>query len=64
MDAQLSIDDGERIDTLLGVNLLGTSGVLEGHNLGIDLRVPLWQDLNGYQLETDWVLTVGWRRAF
>ena len=54
---------GERIDTLFGVNLLGTSGALEGHNLGIDVRLPLWQNLNGYQLETDWTLTVGWRKA-
>jgi hypothetical protein len=55
---------GERLDYLLGVNLLGTSGILKGHNLGIDIRLPLWQDLNGYQLETDWVLSVGWRKAF
>lgn len=54
----------ERLDGLFGINLLGTSGALKGHNLSIDIRLPLWQDLNGYQLETDWVLAIGWRKAF
>ncbi|MGZ0707755.1 transporter [Coraliomargarita sp. W4R53] len=55
---------GERIDILLGVNLLKPSGLLAGHRLSLDLRLPLWQDLNGYQLETDSVLTLGWSKAF
>lgn len=55
---------GEQIDYLLGVSLLGTSATLKGHSLGIDIRLPLWQDLNGDQLETDWTLTVGWHKAF
>ncbi|MGB1127168.1 MAG: transporter [Opitutales bacterium] len=55
---------GERIDVILGVNLLGTSGRREGHRIAADVRAPLWQDLNGYQLETDWVLTLGWQKSF
>ncbi|MFU8848963.1 MAG: transporter [Opitutales bacterium] len=55
---------GERIDLLLGANLLKPGGFLEGHRLSIDLRLPLWQDLNGYQLETDSVITLGWQKAF
>jgi hypothetical protein len=55
---------GERLALLLGVNLLGTSGIANGHNLSVDIRLPLWQDLNGYQLETDWILSIGWRKAF
>ena len=55
---------GERIDVILGVNLLGTSGLVEGHRIAADIRAPLWQDLNGYQLETDWVFTVGWQKSF
>jgi hypothetical protein len=55
---------GERIDFLLGLNLLGTSGALKGHGLSADIRLPVWQDLNGYQLETDWTLSIGWRKAF
>ena len=55
---------GERLDIILGVNLLRPSGWLEGHRLSVDLRLPLWQDLNGYQLETDSVLSIGWQKAF
>ncbi|MDQ8208488.1 transporter [Coraliomargarita sp. SDUM461003] len=55
---------GERIDVLLGINLLKPSGRFAGHRLSLDLRLPLWQDLNGYQLETDSTLTLGWSKAF
>ncbi|NBB79686.1 MAG: transporter [Verrucomicrobia bacterium] len=55
---------GDRIDLILGINLLGQNGALTGHRLAVDLRLPLWQDLNGYQLETDSVLTLGWQKAF
>lgn len=55
---------GERIDFIAGVNLLTPSGALKGHRLALDLRLPLWQDLNGYQLETDSVITIGWQKAF
>ncbi|MGZ0656895.1 transporter [Coraliomargarita sp. W4R72] len=55
---------GERIDIILGMNLLKPSGALAGHRLSLDVRLPLWQDLNGYQLETDSVLTLGWNMVF
>ena len=55
---------GERLDLILGINLLAPDGPLAGHRLALDLRLPLWQDLNGYQLETDTTLTIGWQKAF
>ena len=55
---------GERIDVIFGINLLKPTGFLKGHRLSLDLHVPLWQDLSGYQLETDSVLTLGWQKAF
>ena len=55
---------GERIDLILGINLLKPTGCLEGHRLSFDLRLPLWRDLNGYQLESDFALTFGWQKAF
>jgi hypothetical protein len=55
---------GERLDVIFGVSLLKPTGWLEGHRLALDLRLPLWQDLNGYQLETDSVLAIGWQKAF
>ena len=55
---------GERIDVIFGINLLKATGFLKGHRLAFDLRLPLWRDLNGYQLESDSVLTLGWQKAF
>jgi hypothetical protein len=55
---------GERIDLILGINLLKPTGYLEGHRLSFDLRLPIWRDLNGYQLESDYALTFGWQKAF
>ena len=55
---------GERIDASIGADYTFHSGWLKGHRLAIDARLPLHQDLNGYQLETDLVLTVGWQMAF
>jgi hypothetical protein len=55
---------GESIDVLLGINLVKPGGFLQGHRFSLNVRLPLWQDLNGYQLETDSTITVGWSKAF
>ncbi|MEM0967433.1 MAG: transporter [Verrucomicrobiota bacterium] len=55
---------GEVLDAILGVNFIVPSGVLRGHRFAADIRLPLWQDLNGLQLETDWVLTLGWQKSW
>ena len=55
---------GDRIDLGVGVNLMGQTGPIKGHRLGVEFNVPVYQDLNGPQMETDWSLTVGWQKAF
>ena len=55
---------GERIDLIGGINLVGTHGPLAGHRLGIELGAPVYQDLNGPQMAGDWMLTVGYQKAF
>ena len=55
---------GERVDAYFGVNLAGQSGVIRGHRLALEVGAPIYQDLNGPQLETDWTLMVGWQKAF
>lgn len=54
----------ERIDAIFGLNFYAPTGTLKGQRIAIDLRLPLWQDLNGYQLETDSIVTIGWQMAF
>ena len=37
----------------------GAQGVLEGQRLFAEFGVPIYQNLDGPQLETDWVLNIG-----
>jgi hypothetical protein len=41
-----------------------TKGPLHGHRFALELGRPVYQDLDGPQLENDWLLTVGWQLAF
>lgn len=49
---------GNRLEAIAGLNL-----VVGGHRLGAELSLPLHRDLDGPQLETDSVLTLGWQYA-
>lgn len=55
---------GHRIDGGIGVNLFVPEGPLKGNRLAIEVSRPLYQDLNGIQLETDYTVTAGWQFAF
>ena len=51
---------GMRLDAILGFNLQ----IVEAQRIGVDLRLPLWQDLNGHRLGQDLTATLGWTLAF
>jgi len=51
---------GTRLDLLAGFDYLFQEGSLAGHRFGIEGGIPIFQDLNGPQLETDWLLALGW----
>ena len=55
---------GERVDILLGVNLIGQTGTIAGHRVAFEFGVPIYEHLNGPQLETDWTFTIGYQKAF
>jgi hypothetical protein len=55
---------GHAVDLLGGLNLLVPLGPLGRHRLGFEAGAPVYQDLDGPQLETDWRIMVGWQRAF
>lgn len=55
---------GERLDVHFGTNLIGTGGGLKGLRLGMELGLPIVQDLNGPQMEGNWMLTLGVQKAF
>lgn len=55
---------GQRIDLGLGYNHYFREGAFAGHRLALEFIVPVWQDLDGPQLETDWMIVAGWQKAF
>ena len=48
---------GRRLDLSLGLN--GFFG--DGHSVGIEFGVPVYQDLNGPQMETDWIVSLAYQ---
>ena len=54
---------GRRYDVLLGTSIAPVEGALRGHRFGIEFGMPVYQNLDGPQLETDWTATLGWQLA-
>jgi len=55
---------GDTINLYFGLNLVGQTGVLRGHRLSLEAGIPVHQDLNGPQMETDYAITAGWQFAW
>lgn len=55
---------GDTVEILSGINLAASKGMLKGHRLAFEFGLPLYRDLNGPQLETDSMFTIGWQKAF
>ena len=57
------LQGGNRLDLLLGLNFYAPEGpaLIRGQRLFAEFGLPVYQDLDGPQLETDWVLWLGWQ---
>ncbi len=55
---------GTRIDAGLGINTYLVKGALSGLRLAVEGLVPVAQNLDGPQLETDWQIVAGLQYAF
>ncbi len=55
---------GERLEVLPGLNLNLPLGPLGTHRLALEFAIPVFQRLDGPQLETDYRVVVGWQKAF
>ncbi len=55
---------GRRLDLLFGANAFAGEGRFEGLRLGFEAGLPVYQWLDGPQLETDWIvgLSLEWVR--
>lgn len=54
---------GRRWDLLFGTNIYIPGSGMRGHRLSLEGGLPVYQNLDGPQLETDWMLTLGYRYA-
>jgi len=55
---------GHFVDLLAGVNFVVPLGLAGDHSLAFEGGAPIYQNLDGPQLETDWRITVGWQLTF
>jgi len=55
---------GHTVEGIVGVNFLVPDGPLAGNRIAADVRLPFFQDLNGFQLSTDYIVTVGYQLAW
>ena len=55
---------GTRLDAHLGFNYLFTDGFLCGHSIGLEAGMPIYQNIEGPNLETDFIVTIGWQYRF
>ncbi|MDT0676931.1 transporter [Autumnicola musiva] len=62
--ANIANSGGKYINTGLGVNLYVPSGALQNVRLAMEYAFPLYQDLNGVQLENGNTLTLGAQYSF
>lgn len=54
------LQGGDRLDLSIGANYIFDNG----HRLAIEYAEPISQTLNGPQLQSDSIFTVGWQKAF
>ncbi len=55
---------GDRIDLLFGIDLNVSEGKLQGNRLAIEVGLPMYQHLDGPQLEIDYRVKFGWQLVF
>lgn len=55
---------GERSELAAGINYLFTKGRAKGHRLALEYSEPVYQHLDGPQMELQSTLTAGWQYAF
>jgi hypothetical protein len=55
---------GSRLSLAPGLSLYAPAGLLKGNRLALEVGIPIFQSLDGPQLELDWQLGVGWQWVF
>lgn len=56
---ETNLRGGTRVDTIIGIDL-----TIDNNVLGLEVGVPIYQNLDGPQLETDATITLGWQASY
>jgi hypothetical protein len=59
-----SLRGGSRVDLSLDVELYAVNGRLQGNRFAIQVGLPVYEDLDGPQLSTDYTGLIGWQMTF
>ncbi len=52
---------GEQVSLTVGLNFFDLNGSLTGQRVSLEIGIPIYQRLDGPQLETDWQANLGWQ---
>jgi len=52
---------GQRADITLGYTFSGSQSMMSGHKIAFEYSLPIYQNLDGLQLEVDQILSVQWQ---
>ena len=63
-EARTDLRGGRRLDLLLGLNFYVPRGALKGTRLVVEGGIPVYQHLDGPQLGTAWIFSLGGSYAF
>ncbi|MHC4846295.1 MAG: transporter [Planctomycetota bacterium] len=55
---------GDRVDALVGLTFYGTDGALEDHRIEFEMGWPVYQNLDGPQMQTDFIGMLSWKVVF
>ncbi len=55
---------GERLNAALGINFFIPRGTFKHNRISVEASLPVYQRLEGPQLEENWRITVGWQWSF
>ena len=59
-----TLQGGKRLDLLIGAILQPTASILKGQQFFIEAGAPVYQSLNGPQLQRSWVVRAAWQWQF
>lgn len=59
-----ALRSGEQIDLSIGANFFVPEGFFKGNRIAVEAGKPVYLNLDGPQLATDWFVTTGWQIAW